>query len=217
MRQRTLVDWFCKAGGASEGYRRAGFRVIGVDKDFQIRYPYDDFVQADALKLFDDPPAWVLKAHAHAGSPPCQAHTRARTIRGNADHPDLIPATRAAFRRFGRPYVIENVEGAPLIDPVLLCGSMFPGLLRVYRHRLFECSPGVHVEELIHPEHGEKLARMGRAPRPGQFMTVVGNFSGVQAAREAMGISWMTRDELREAIPPAFTEHIGRYLARAVA
>jgi DNA (cytosine-5)-methyltransferase 1 len=199
-----LIDWFCRAGGASMGYHRAGFDVIGVDKIPVKSYPFR-FVQADALALFADPPAWVLNADAHTGSPPCQAHTLCQRIQGNG-HPDLIPPTREAFQRFGKPWIIENVEGAPLRNPVMLCGAMFPGL-RVYRHRLFESSIPLGVPE--HPEHVAPLRKMGRKPEPGDFMHVVGNFSGVAVAREAMGIEWMTRDDLREAIPPAYTEHLG--------
>jgi DNA (cytosine-5)-methyltransferase 1 len=149
-------------------------------------------------------------------SPPCQAYSNAQKIRGRS-HPDLIAPLRARIRAEapGVPYVIENVQGAPLIAPTLLCGLMFPGL-RVYRHRLFECDPFYFDEPHIGYGHPYEVAKMGRPPRPGQFMHVVGNFSDVRAAREAMGIDWMTRDELREAIPPAYTEYIGARLMAAL-
>jgi len=199
-----LLDLFCCAGGAGTGYHRAGFDVVGVDIDPQPRYPHR-FVQGDALK-------YLLEHHgdfdAFHASPPCQAWTLAQRIRGN-DHPDFVAATRSAFELIGKPWVIENVEGAPLRDPLTLCGGAFSEL-RVYRHRLFESNVPLTGPE--HFPHIAKLTKMGRAPIPGQYMHVVGNFTGVAEARLAMGIDWMTRDELREAIPPAYTQHLGAQL-----
>ncbi|GIG27155.1 hypothetical protein Cde04nite_33990 [Cellulomonas denverensis] len=186
------------------GYRRAGFDVVGVDIDPQPRYPFE-FHQGDALKF-------LLEHHgefdAFHASPPCQAYTLAQRIQGN-DHPDFIAATRSAFELIGKPWVIENVPGSPLNHPVTYCGASFPGL-RVYRHRLFESS--IPLTPPTHAEHSAPLTKMGRRLQGGHFMHVVGNFTGAQDARDAMGIQWMTRDELREAIPPAYTEHIGRQL-----
>ncbi|WP_205124240.1 DNA cytosine methyltransferase [Tsukamurella conjunctivitidis] len=208
MPRPRLLDLYCCAGGAAVGYHRAGFDIVGVDIDPQPNYPFT-FVQADALKF-------LLESHsefeAYHGSPPCQAFTNAQRIQGN-DHPDFITATRSALKLIGKPYVIENVPGAPLDDPFVLCGAMFPGL-KTYRHRLFESNIPIWTPR--HPEHAVPTTKMGRKPVAGQFMHVVGNFSGVQQAREAMGIDWMTRDELREAIPPAYTEHIGRQLIAAL-
>jgi len=124
------------------GYARAGFEVVGVDINPQPRYPFE-FHQADALDY--------LREHGHRfdavhASPPCQAYSETRKIQSN-EHPELIPPTRAALQRVGLPWVIENVPGSPLIDPVELCGAMFG--LRVYRHRLFEASFPVTVPE--HP------------------------------------------------------------------
>ncbi|WP_030149523.1 hypothetical protein, partial [Mycetocola saprophilus] len=127
--------------------------------------------------------------------------------------PDFIDATRAAFELIGKPWVIENVPGAPLHDPVELCGAMFG--LGTYRHRLFESNIDLTAPE--HPEHVAKVTKMGRPPVAGEFMHVVGNFSGVAEARAAMGIDWMTRDGLREAIPPAYSEWVGRHLIASVA
>lgn len=203
-----LLDAFCCQGGASVGYARAGFNVVGVDVFPQPHYPFE-FHQADALKF-------ILEHHdefdAFHASPPCQAHTNAQRIQGN-NHPDFIPATRALFTLIGKPWVIENVVGAPLVDPVMLCGAMFPGL-KTYRHRLFEAS-----FEVVAPAHGSHVApvtKMGRPPRGDEFMHVVGNFSGVQSARDAMGIEWMTRDGLREAIPPAYAQHVGVQMLAAM-
>lgn len=199
-----LLDLFCKEGGASKGYADAGFDVVGVDIDAKAgaRYPFT-FVHGDALAyLFE----FGEDFDVIAGSPPCQAHTNAQKIMGN-QHPDFIDSMRALLPP-GKPYVIENVPGAPLRDPIELCGSMFG--LKTYRHRLFESNIPITVP--AHPEHVTRTTKMGRAPVDGEFMHVVGNFSGVDKAREAMGIDWMTRDGLREAIPPAYTEHIGHQL-----
>lgn len=125
------------------------------------------------------------------------------------DHPDLIGPTRTLLQATNLPWIIENVETAPLIDPVLLCGAMFEEL-NVYRHRLFESNSTLVVPD--HPEHREAQTKMGRPPKPGERMHVVGNFSGVEAARQAMDIDWMVRDELREAIPPAYTRYLGEQL-----
>lgn len=181
------------------GLHRAGFDVTGVDIEPQPHYPFP-FIQADALAMslrgFDF--IWA--------SPPCQAYTLAQRIRDNT-HPDLIAPVRRMLQRSGAgAWVIENVVGAPLVSPTELCGAMFG--LKVYRHRLFEASFPMKAPE--HPLHVAHLRKMGRRPEPGDFMHVVGNFSGVAQAREAMGIDWMMRDELREAIPPAYAEHIGR-------
>ena len=193
-----LLDLFCGAGGASVGYSRAGFEVVGVDLMPQPHYPLD-FIQADALEY--------VQAHGDeydviAASPPCQAYAKTNRLNYN-EHPDLVDPVRELIKH--KPYIIENVVGAPLIDPVLLCGSMFG--LRVYRHRLFESN--IHFRRKPHPIHQWPIAKMGRPPQPGEFMHVVGNFSGVEYAKQAMGIDWMVRDELAQAIPPAYTEFIG--------
>lgn len=203
MSQPRLLDLFCCQGGASMGYYHAGFDVVGVDIDPQPRYPLT-FHQGDALKY--------LLEHYHEfdafhASPPCQAFTNAQKIQGN-EHPDFIQATRAAFDLIGKPYVIENVPGSPVRADIELCGAMFG--LRTYRHRLFESN--VPLAAPAHQDHRARTTKMGRRPVEGEYMHVVGNFSGVQAARDAMGMPWATRDGLREAIPPAYTEHIGTQL-----
>ena len=140
------------------------------------------------------------------------------------DHPDYITATRNLMHlassqwERGWPnrveWVIENVPGSPLRNPVTLCGSDFG--LSTYRHRLFESSMPNLRRPCAHAEHLAPLAKMGRQPKPGEFMHVVGHFSGVAEAREAMGINWMTRDELAESIPPAYTAWIGYQLLAAI-
>jgi len=202
------------------GYHRAGFDVYGVDIVAQPRYPFP-FHQGDALKFLLEHHREFDAVHA---SPPCQAHTNAQRIRGN-EHPDFIAATRELLslidwrRRTtnGRPFlwVIENVPGAPLNDPFELCGCMFPGL-GTYRPRLFETNRPI-AHEVNHREHKARVTKMGRPPVEGEFMHVVGNFSGVAQARQAMGMPWASRDGLREAIPPAYTEFIGTKLIEHLA
>lgn len=192
------LDLFCCAGGAGMGLHRAGFDVVGVDIEPQPYYPFE-FHKADAMTFPLDGFDFIW------ASPPCQAYTLCQRIRDN-EHPDLVGPIRARLRASGVPWAIENVVGAPLRDPIELCGSMFG--LHVYRHRLFECS--FPIQAPYHPRHVAPVTKMGRPPKPGEFMHVVGNFSGVDQARKAMGIDWMPRDRLREAIPPAFSEFIGR-------
>jgi DNA (cytosine-5)-methyltransferase 1 len=208
-----LLDLFCGAGGCSVGYARAGFEVLGVDIRPQPHYPYE-FRQDDALN-------WVRSvgmpriAHlfdAIHASPPCQAHTKARKLQGN-EHADLIAPTRELLEQTGLPYVIENVKGAPLRDPVMVEGQMFDGL-NVHRPRLFETNWPLEVPALIPPP--PRQTKMGRPPRNGEAMQVVGHFSDVPAGREAMGIDWMTQGELAQAIPPAYCELIGAQLMQHV-
>lgn len=201
-----LLDTFCKAGGAGAGYARAGFEVTGVDIEPQPRYPYA-FTQGDAIEY--------ILAHGHEydvihASPPCQAYTKsAKEWRGKRKaYPDLIKATRSALISTGRPYVIENVPGAPLLDPTTLCGLMF-GLLTI-RHRLFETNFTWEAPE--HPATHPLQVRMGRPVKEGEYIQVVGHFSGASYARKAMGIEWMTIAELAQAIPPAYTEWIGKQM-----
>jgi DNA (cytosine-5)-methyltransferase 1 len=186
------------------GYHKAGFDVVGVDIAPQPNYPFA-FIQYDVLKLDQ---RFLQSFDAIHASPPCQAYTKAQRLMKN-EHPDLIAPVRQMLETSGLPYVIENVPGAPLRNPVTLCGAMFPEL-SVYRHRLFETSFAYIPPH--HPKHTHRQVKMGRPPKDGEFIQVVGNFSGVKYARKAMGIDWMTRDELREAIPPAYCQHVGDQL-----
>lgn len=218
MSKPVLIDFFSCQGGAAEGYRRAGFRVIMSDIVIPKRMPPGDitFVQGNAV---DPAFFWDLVTQYRpaviAGSPPCQAHTDAQRIRGN-EHPRLIAPfrdlCRAAAWRKGIQYVIENVEGArpELINPIMLCGTMFHSL-HTRRHRLFESN--VYIYQ---PPHGidPPQVKMGRALKEGDWYHAVGNFSGVDYVKRDMGVPWMTRDGVRECIPPVYTEYIGQQLMK---
>lgn len=205
MTKPRLLDAYCGAGGATRGYQMAGFHVTGVDIKPQPRYVGDAFVQADALDY--------IREHGHEfdaihASPPCQKYSAMTVCRPGAEHPDLVAATRDVLDAAGLPWVIENVPGAPLNTTIELCGSMFG--LKVHRHRLFESS-----QLLMQPPHLPHAGRTGRAGRGASadgWISVAGHFSDVAAARLAMGIDWMTRDELSQAIPPAYTNFIGAQL-----
>ncbi len=229
MRPR-LLDLFCGAGGCSMGYHRAGFDVTGVDIEPQKRYPFQ-FVCADALKYLAE---FGHSFDAVAGSPPCQAHTRLNAMWNSRKHVDMIPQTRELMQAGGKPYVIENVPGAPLCAAFILCGTMF-GLrtdcgAELWRHRLFETNwdlcemvpPCAHSAQRrvigVYGGHGRDRRRVctvtgssgGSSVRDGtqQFST--------EARSQAMGIDWMTGTELSQAIPPAYTEWIGRQLMEVI-
>ena len=203
-----LLDAFCCQGGASAGYAAAGFDVTGIDLHPQPRYPFT-FIQGDAI-------AYILE-HGHeydviAGSPPCQGYSDAQVLQGR-EHPMLIAPTREAMQATGRPFILENVPGARphLIDPIVLCGLMFG--LGTYRDRHFELGGGLALNQPHHPRHDRPITKMGRPRRDGEMAHYVGNFSGVQAARDDLGVPWMNRDGIRECIPPAYTRWIGQQVA----
>jgi len=212
-RKPRLLDLYCCAGGAGVGYARAGFEVVGVDIDPQPRYPFE-FIQADALGL---DPEFVASFDAIHASPPCQSYSDLAKRNGNADAwPRLIDPTRDLLVASGRPWVIENVEGAPLRNPVVLCGTMFPGL-RVLRHRLFEASfPIVAPPHGKHPKvhtFDKRKSHYGKTNDMVDFVQVTGGGNcTVAAAKDAMGIDWMTKHEMNESIPPAYTQLIGEQL-----
>jgi DNA (cytosine-5)-methyltransferase 1 len=225
---RRLLDLFCGAGGGAVGYYRAGFdEVVGVDLRYQPEYPFE-VVEGDAVEL-----AWRLvrggdvagyrldEFDAVHASPPCQTHSailrfEARRPRLFDVHRDLIPETRAVLDATGLPYVIENVPGAPLRADLVLCGTMFglgaetrTGFRQLRRHRLFELG-------------GWSPPAPPPCRHDGRSITVAGHGGGVNGKahfgtkderREAMGIGWITRrEDLSEAIPPAYTEWIGNRL-----
>ncbi len=212
----TLLDLFCCAGGAAAGYHRAGFDVTGVDIKPQPRYPFP-FIQADVMSLT---PEFIRQYDAVHASPPCQAYSDLASLFPDNDYPDLIASTRNLLNQSGIPYVIENVEGAPLRNYVTLCGTMFPGL-RVLRHRLFESN--VVITPLTCKPHplchtlDKRKAHYGKTDEWTDFVSVNGGGNcSAAAARDAMGIDWMTKAELNEAIPPAYTEYIGKQVMQYV-
>lgn len=206
----VLLDLFCGAGGAAVGYDRAGFRVVGIDHVDQPNYPFE-FRKLDAVNFMDTLLAYKDRWGFHAvhASPPCQGYSAMTTCRpGLADkYPRLIEPLRERLIASGLPYVIENVVGAPLIDPVMLCGTMFGSEL--YRHRLFETSFPCTAPP--HREHTVPASKAGHWT-PGTIMSVAGHVAPIAHARKIMGIDWTTREELAEAIPPDYTMHVGGWL-----
>jgi DNA (cytosine-5)-methyltransferase 1 len=202
-----LLDLYCKAGGASKGYQLAGFEVVGVDIKKQKRYPFK-FIQADCLELMKDM-EFLKSFDVITASPPCQTHSITQHLRNaqgkSTDKIDLIPQTREALIASGRPYVIENVPGSPLINPIQMCGSSFG--LKVRRHRLFESNLQLKGSVCNHKEQGKPVGIYGsmRDEIPNGGHTA----KSIEQAREAMGIDWMIWGELVEAIPPIYTKEIG--------
>lgn len=229
MSRPLLLDLFCCQGGASMGYHDAGFDVVGVDIDPQPRYPFP-FRQMDALEALDavarggalafyDPDGhkrivWGHHVAAIHASPPCQAHS---TITPDpSKHQDLIGPTRDLLEQTGRPWVIENVEGAKrvLLDPVRVCGSDLD--LRVRRHRLFESNVPLRGTECDHRGQGTPVGVYG-ALRSRHWARPDGTSRGLKAtsvdeARDVMGMPWADWDGCTQAIPPVYAEHIGRQL-----
>lgn len=221
MSKPKLLDLFCGAGGAGMGYHRAGFDVTGVDMNPQPNYPFE-FIQADALDYVAQY-GWMFDT-IHA-SPPCQVHSGlgdlVRSTIGekyDVDHLDLIPQTRFWLAAIGVPYIIENVNGArrALRNPFMLCGHMFG--LHVYRHRLFESNQLILAPQ--HKKHTQKALRKGYVPHSeDEFVVVTGKVGANKLAQKAMGIDWMSTkrindktSEASQAIPPAYTEYIGKQL-----
>ncbi len=198
-----LLDLCCKAGGCSIGYDKAGFEVVGVDREPQLHYPFE-FHQADALTFplegFD----------AYHASPPCQDSSMAaiQWRKKGKEYPQIIAEIRERFIDTGKPYVIENVLGSPLINPIKLNGAMFS--LRIRRTRLFECN--FDIPFFLIPKEARSNFRMGRPPRGDEWITPVGHFSGVGKVKEMLGFTHMNQAEIAEAIPWQYTEYIGKYL-----
>lgn len=205
------------------GYHLAGFDVVGIDVKPQPRYPFR-FIQTDVPELDMVDLAGQLGAVVLTGSPPCKVHTTMKAF-SSAHHTDLIPSFRAQCLATGLPYVIENVPPNPgLIDPITLCGSSFPEL-GVRRHRLFESNMDLTAPACDHKGQEQRSpwypVKRYHSGKPVVTMSpVLGVYGGGQGLgpgevplwRKAMGIGWMTRDELAQAIPPAYTEHLGRQI-----
>jgi DNA (cytosine-5)-methyltransferase 1 len=224
MGKPRALDLFCGAGGATKGLQRAGFHVTGVDIKPQPRYCRDAFIQMDAVTfpLRDVDFIWA--------SPPCQAYSAMKTMPDAKPHPELIDPVRDRLTMSGRPWVIENVPGAPLGAPILLCGTMFGLGVRdaeLRRHRLFESCVALLAPSCRHGQR-DVIGVYGGHQRNRRRRTIgiygegcrdsvrkvdrgVADFT-VQDGREAMGIDWMTIAELCEAIPPAYSEFIGRQI-----
>lgn len=201
---KLVLDLFCGAGGAAMGLHRAwpNAEIVGVDIKPQPRYPFT-FVQDDAM-TFDLAGFDFIWA-----SPPCQRHTCLKSVFDSTKYECHIARTRELLTESGRPFTIENVVGAPLRRDLILCAAPFG--LRSYRHRIFECSFSVTQPE--HPKHLVPVNRRKKNRRghwdAGGFVTVVGDI-GSYVGPEAMGINWMTGNELSQAIPPAYSEYIAR-------
>lgn len=212
-----LLDLFCGAGGAGEGYSRAGFDVVGVDVKPQPNYPLE-FIQGDALEY--------LAAHGHEfdaihASPPCQAYSISRNNGCHPDAPDLLPATLEALRalaaRHWVAWVVENVVGAPMPNALILCGASF-GLgasgFDLNRHRCFLSNVAMLFPQCQH-RRGKTIGVYGHGTNS-WHRERFGRNVRISEMREAMGIDWMTRAELSQAIPPAYTEFIGTHIRAAV-
>jgi DNA (cytosine-5)-methyltransferase 1 len=199
-------------GGASAGYAAAGFEVHGVDLKHGKRYPYP-YMRANVLDVLRDENYLDQFDVIHA-SPPCQTHSITKHLRNaqgkSTSKIDLIPETRAALLASGKPYIIENVPGSPLINPIQLCGSSFG--LKVRRHRLFESNMPLLGSTCDHKSQGRPIGVYGslndEIPKGGKTA------STIDEARNAMGISWAIWSELVEAIPPAYTKYLGGQLGR---
>tara|TARA_R110000822_G_scaffold286362_1_gene407714 strand:+ start:293 stop:940 length:648 start_codon:yes stop_codon:yes gene_type:complete len=205
-----LLDLFCGVGGASVGYSQAGFEVHGVDLKHGKRYPFT-YLRADVLEILKDK-EFINQFDVIHASPPCQTHSITQHLRKaqgkSTKKLDLIPETRAALIASGKPYIIENVPGSPLINPIQLCGSSFG--LKVRRHRLFESNLSLLGSECLHKEQGRPVGVYGslRDDIPHGGKTA----DSIDQAREAMGISWAIWSELVEAIPPLYTLYLGNQI-----
>lgn len=209
-----LLDLYCKQGGASTGYARAGFEVTGVDIAKQKRYPFT-FIQGDALEILKDR-EFIAQFDVIAASPPCQTHSITQHLRNaqgkSTKKIDLLPQTREALIATGKPYIIENVVGAPMIDAVICCGSAFD--LKVRRHRQFESNIKLTGTICDHKKQGRPVGVYGsmrdNIPKGGRTA------HSIEEAREAMGIDYMLWGDLVEAIPPAYTEYLGKQIWQAL-
>lgn len=215
-----LLDLFCGAGGAARGYADAGFEVTGIDRSNQPEYPYK-FIRADALEYAAKHGKEFDLIHA---SPPCQCFTKYGNRRPNLSnkYEDLVRQTRSALTATGLPYVIENVVGSPLITPVILCGSMFG--LDIRRHRLFESNLPLSAPACDHHVWAPNRFPGGRSKERGNARVLcrgtieIGRWNIPLAIQQkGMGIDWI-RDirMLSEAVPPAYTEFIGKQLLRLI-
>jgi len=201
-----LLDLYCCQGGAARGYTDAGFDVTGVDITDQPRYPFR-FVQADALEYLAEHGAQYDAIHA---SPVCKRYSVATPARTRDSHPDQIAATRDLLQVVGRPWVIENVPGAPLRPDLVICGCVV-GLHEIERERWFETS--WRAQQLRAPcYHASSPITVAGHGEPSGPRSTHGLVARKADWERVMGIDWMTRDGLAQAIPPAYTRVIGAHL-----
>ena len=204
-----LLDLFCGAGGASMGYAKAGFEVTGIDLKHGKRYPFT-YIRGNVLEYLNV--EFLSQFDVIAASPPCQTFSATKHLRNaqgkSTSKVNMIPEVREALIASSKPYVIENVPNAPLINPIQLCGSGFG--LKVRRHRLFESNYPLVGNACNHKEQGKPVGIYGsmrdEIPNGGHTAKTMAQ------ANEAMKIDWMIWGELVESIPPAYTEFIGRQL-----
>ncbi len=197
-----ILDLFCGAGGASVGLHQAGHEVVGVDIKPQPNYPFE-FHQADAL-------TYTLEGFdAYWASPPCQAYSEATPITTKYTHPRLIPVVRELLLATGKPFIIENVEGArkELITPLKLCGTMFG--IGVWRHRYFELGNMTQLDSPCPCSHNGHPVTVNP---PQNARRAQGGKRDFEKEQIAMEIDWMSKSEISQAIPPAYSEYIGRQL-----
>lgn len=240
--QPLLFDWYCCHGGTSVGYQRAGFQVVGADlfvKYSQKRYPFPS-IKGDALALLGNlldgravrlnDGRWIKATDVDvwAGSPPCQLWSITNAARQHA-YPDLLQPTREAFQATGKPYVIENVERAPLQDPVRLCWTGFhqPGSvldddgtpLQMFRHRLFESNVPLTSPGCRHDPQMQVAGSYGGARRDKHEARHVrhGGYVPSRHVQQALlGIDWATEGAMHQAIPPVYTQHLGHQLLQVL-
>lgn len=227
------LDLFCKAGGAGMGLHLAGFEVTGIDIEPQKRYPFT-FYQGSTLEVNIE---WARRFDLVWASPPCQAHSALKVLHNAKKHLDLVPQTCELLTAIGKPYIIENVVGAPLNSPVMLCGTMF-GLgvkdAELQRHRIFETSFFVRQMQCNHGArhtigvYGGHIRNRKRAVAPtGHDLTAnakvrrLNREAGypdftIEDGYAAMGINWMVRDELSQAIPPAYSKYLAEEFLRTL-
>lgn len=215
-----LLDLYCCAGGAAKGYTDAGFEVVGVDIINRPNYPYQ-FIKADALEILKDK-EFVEQFDAIHASPPCQHYSRLKHLSGNVEaweesHVDLVAPTRELIEKYNKPYIIENVVGAPLINPITLKGSQFKGMM-TQRPRLFESNIDLYEPEETPYSLG--TAKLGTISETGA-VSVCGNkcLQGLNEVQTKLyygialgGIDWMSLEELTQCIPPCYTKFLGRQL-----
>jgi len=223
-RKPRILDLFCCQGGAGMGYHLAGFDVVGVDKSDQPRYPFP-FIRADALELLRSPWFDIRAFDAIHASPPCQHYSSATKVNGTQHlHPDLIPPVRQALEDIALPYVIENVVGAPLLEPALICGVERGLRLDEYvlrRHRLFETNWPLETKGCgCFKGDGKTLGVYGGGPTEKARCLNEKNKSGggrpqkatLEQAKQIMEMPWANKVGMNEAIPPAYTHLIGLQL-----